>query len=491
MRPSQAQFCRARVIGLFLAGTLALLHHTALGKGGRPTGTVTVGVNDSRVVHLAGGAAEINVSHSEIADVKLLPRNRLLVNGKRLGQTRITVVTRTNGVRHYVIHVVAPTAGLAAQLARLLPRQGVTVDAVGNTIVLGGYVDNALLADRAKKIAGAHLKASGVDGKVLSFLTVRGRQQVQLRVRIAEVSRTAMRQIGVNFWNRTNNRSMGLLAPGIGLNNQTAPDLGAVGNTLQAGGGAVPTGGALPPVPLLSPSATTDAFSFLFSSQDSSSFPMSIAINLLQGKGLAKVLSEPTLVAYSGQEARFVAGGEFPVPIPQALGVTSIEYKKYGVQLSFTPTVLDDRKMSLKVSVSVSEREQTGSVAIQGTQVPVLSTRHSETVVQLENGQSFAVAGLLQDRLESITHRVPLLGDLPIIGMLFRRNSFQRQETELVILVTAHLVQPLRPGEVPPLPGEEEISDPGALRFFLMGTVEAGKPTEPRRGPAGQVGFAR
>jgi pilus assembly protein CpaC len=244
-------------------------------------------------------------------------------------------------------------------------------------------------------------------------------------------------------------------------------------------------------MPLLSPSLTTDAFSFLLSSRDSSAFPLSIAVNLLQGKGMAKVLSEPTLVAFSGQEAKFIAGGEFPVPIPQALGVTSIEFKKYGVQLSFTPTVMGDRKMSLKVSVSVSEREQTGSVAIQGTQVPVLSTRHSETTVQLEDGQSFAIAGLLQDRLESITHRVPLLGDIPIIGMLFRQNSFRREETELVIMVTADLVRPLKAGEVPPLPGEEEIADPGALRFFLLGTIDAGKPTRPKRGPAGLVGFAR
>jgi pilus assembly protein CpaC len=459
----------------------------------RPAGAerYVVGVSDARTVALRHGISEINVSHSDIADVKLLPRNRLLVTGKKLGQTRLTVVDRNNNIRRHLIQVVAPYAGLAGELKRLFPRQAVSVSAVGNTLVLEGQVDNALIADRARRIAEAHLRASGQEAKVESFLSVRGRQQVQLRVRIAEVSRTAMRQIGVNFWHRTEERAAGMLGPGIGLNNQLAPDLGTVGNTLQPGGGALPATGDLPPVPLLSPSLTTDAFSFLLSSRDSSAFPLSIAVNLLQGKGMAKVLSEPTLVAFSGQEAKFIAGGEFPVPIPQALGVTSIEFKKYGVQLSFTPTVMDDRKMSLKVSVSVSERETTGSVAIQGTQVPVLSTRHSETTVQLEDGQSFAIAGLLQDRLESITHRVPLLGDIPIIGMLFRRNSFRREESELVIMVTANLVRPLKAGEVPPLPGEEEISDPGALRFFLLGTIDADKPTRPKRGPAGLVGFAR
>jgi pilus assembly protein CpaC len=388
------------------------------------------------------------------------------------------------------VQVVASYAGLKGELGRLFPRQAISVSAVGNTIILEGQVDNALIADRARRIATAHLKASGKDGGVESFLSVRGRQQVQLRVRIAEVSRTALRQMGVNMWHRDQNRAAGMLGPGIGLNNQLAPDLGTVGNTLQPGGGVVPVGGALPPVPLLSPSLTTDAFSFLFSDANSS-FPLSIAVALLQGKGMAKVLSEPTLVAFSGQEAKFIAGGEFPVPIPQALGVTSIEFKKYGVQLSFTPTVMDARKMNLKVSVSVSEREQTGSVAIQGTQVPVLSTRHSETTVQLEDGQSFAIAGLLQDRMESISHRVPLLGDIPIIGMLFRSNTFRREETELVIMVTANLVRALKPGEVPALPGEEEISDPGAVRFFLLGTVDADKPAPAKRGPAGLVGFAR
>jgi pilus assembly protein CpaC len=449
-----------------------------------------VGVSDARTITLRHGVSEINVSHPDIADVKLLPRNRLLVTGKKLGQTRLTVVDRNNNIGRHLIQVVAPYAGLAGELQRLFPRQAMSVSAVGNTLVLEGQVDNALIADRARRIAEAHLRASGLEGKVESFLSIRGRQQVQLRARIAEVSRTAMRQIGVNFWHRSDERAAGMLGPGIGLNNQLAPDMGTVGNWLQPAGGALGTDGTVP-MPLLSPSLTTDAFSFLLSSRDSSAFPLSIAVNLLQGKGMAKVLSEPTLVAFSGQEAKFIAGGEFPVPIPQALGVTSIEFKKYGVQLSFTPTVMGDRKMSLKVSVSVSEREQTGSVAIQGTQVPVLSTRHSETTVQLEDGQSFAIAGLLQDRLESITHRVPLLGDIPIIGMLFRQNSFRREETELVIMVTADLVRPLKAGEVPPLPGEEEIADPGALRFFLLGTIDAGKPTRPKRGPAGLVGFAR
>ena len=208
--------------------------------------------------------------------------------------------------------------------------------------------------------------------------------------------------------------------------------------------------------------------------------------------GLAKVLSEPTLVAYTGQEAKFLSGGEFPVPIPQALGAISIEYKKYGVQLAFTPVVLAGGSIHLKIAVTVSERDQSGAVSINGTIVPALITRTSETTVRLKNGQSFAIAGLMQDRIQSFTAKIPLLGDLPIIGMAFRRTSFQRTESEMVVLATVNLVQPLNPGEVPPLPGEDELSDPSSISFFLMGITDAKIHEDMRRSaPAGPVGFSQ
>lgn len=470
-----------------------LLLATAIVLAGRPASArrLTVPLNDSLVIALDATMAELNVTDSKIADVKALSPSKLLISGRALGQTRITAMHRSGKIDHYMVQVVVPTDGLAARLKRILPRQSIKVEAVGNTIVLTGQVDNALLAERAANIVSAHLKAMRQSAKVLNYLGVRGKQQVQLRVKFAEVSRSALRQIGVNAWYRTANRAGGLLAPGTQLDSNLAPGLGATGDTLQPGGGIAPSGGALPPVPMLNPPFVSGAFGLLFSTQDSSSFPLSIALNLLANKGLAKVLSEPTLVAFSGQEATFLSGGEFPVPIPQGLGQTGIEFKKYGVQLSFTPTVLGKRKLQLKVSVTVSDRDQTASVQIQGTKVPGLSTRSSQTTVELKNGQSFAIAGLLQDRLESTTSKVPLLGDLPVLGMLFRHQSFRRVESELVILVTAHLVHPLNPGEVPPLPGEDELSDPGNLRFFLLGTTDAGEPAPVDRGPAGPVGFTQ
>ncbi|MBK6846625.1 MAG: type II and III secretion system protein family protein [Proteobacteria bacterium] len=452
---------------------------------------IIVPLQDSRVLPLPAGVSEISVSSADVADVKAVGTGRLLINGKRLGQTRITLVDRSGQVENHLVQVVLPVLELTERLRAVLPRQPIAVRAVGSSLALTGVVDDVLASQRAERLAQAHLAAFGLDKEratVLNFLSVRGKQQVQLRVKIAEVSRSALRQIGVNAWYRTAERAGGVLVPGAQLNSGLAPDLGDTGSALQAGGGVASAG--LSPLPLLTPPFATDAFGLLFASQDSSSFPLSIALNLLRGKGMAKVLSEPTLIAFSGEHADFLAGGEFPVPIPQGLGNTGIEFKRFGVQLSFTPTVLAGGAMRIKLTVSVSERDQASAVLIQGTSVPGLSTRLGETTVQLKNGQSFAIAGLLQDRIENSSSRVPLLGDLPLIGMLFRRNSFRRSETELVILVTANLVQPIKPGEVPALPGEDEISDPGDVRFFLLGDVEVHKRIQLKgRGAAGPVGF--
>jgi pilus assembly protein CpaC len=450
-----------------------------------------VSVAGTRTVPIPFSPSQINLQDPKVLDVKLLPRNQLLLSGKKVGQTEVTIWDGQNDAVRYVVQVVVPFEGLEGKLATVLPGEALRVSAVGNAIILHGMVADAVSAERARKVAEAHLQGLGLDAKVLSFIKVGGRQQVQLRVKIAEVSRTALRQMGVNFFHRSDARSGGLLAPGSSLGQNTAPDLGQTGTTLQPGGTLTPAGGVSPPLPLISTPFGGDAFGLLFATQATAAFPLSIAVSLLQSTGLAKILSEPTLVAYTGQEAKFLAGGEFPVPIPQALGQTSIEYKKFGVQLTFTPLVLTGGSIHLKLSVTVSEKDQSGAVTIQGTSVPALITRTSETTVRLKNGQSFAIAGLMQDRIESFKSKIPLLGDLPLIGMAFRRVSFRRTESELVVLVTARLVQPLSPGQVPPLPGEDELSDPSSFAFFLLGTTDAKIRDERRASPAGPVGFTQ
>jgi pilus assembly protein CpaC len=479
---------RAWVAAFGVALVVALAEGRALAEetGAR---AVDVQFGGTRTVPLNVAPSQINLSDAKVADVKMLPRNQLLLTGRRIGQTEVTVVDGNGRVLRYMVNVVPPHDGLSKKLHALLPGETVKVDGVGNSLVLTGTVSDALSADRAKKLAEAHVQGLKQEGvQVLSLLRVGGRQQVQLRVKIAEVSRSALRQVGVNFWHRDVDRAGGLLA-GNKLDNALAPDLGATGERLQPGGNLTPAGGGAYPLPMITSPFSSGAFSLMFATGAGTAFPLSIAVNLLQDKGLAKILSEPTLVAHTGQEAKFLAGGEFPVPIPQALGQTSIEYKKFGVQLTFTPLVLAGQQIMLKLAVSVSEKDQTGGIKIQGTEVPALVTRSSETTVRLKDGQSFAVAGLLQDRIESSAAKIPLLGDLPLVGMVFRRNSFRRQESELVVLVTAHLVQPLSPGEVPPLPGEDELSDPNNFAFFLLGRTDMQVRDRRRSAPAGPIGY--
>jgi pilus assembly protein CpaC len=197
---------------------------------------------------------------------------------------------------------------------------------------------------------------------------------------------------------------------------------------------------------------------------------------------LAKVLAEPTLVALSGQSAEFHAGGELPILIARQLGEVAVEFKKFGVLLKFTPTVLGERKISLKLAVQVSEPDPASGATLGGFTIPGFRSRSSETTIRLRDGQSFAVAGLLSDNIRSSVDKVPVLGDIPVIGALFRSTAFKRDESELLVVVKATLVRPLEPGEMPPLPGEDELTDPTDFELFLLGRIS------PKKRPADSAG---
>jgi pilus assembly protein CpaC len=193
-------------------------------------------------------------------------------------------------------------------------------------------------------------------------------------------------------------------------------------------------------------------------------------VDALKSDGLIKILAEPTLIALSGQNAYFLAGGEFPVPVPQGLGTVAIEYKNFGVGLSFTPTVLSENKINIKVAPEVSELDYTNAFVSQGFVVPGLSTRKAETVVELADGQSFAIAGLLRDTVRDVLDKYPLLGDIPILGVLFRSRQFQKSETELVIIVTPHLVKPLDVAKQT-LPTDYYV-EPNDAEFYILGLMQ-------------------
>src|SRR5262249_34655573 len=272
-----------------------------------------------------------------------------------------------------------------------------------------------------------------------NLLRVVGDNQVQLEVSFAEVSRTALKQIGINMWAKDSSSSPewtgGLVSPGTGIPGlipqlSTNTSGGAQSDTLTNAGG----------LPIIQ-SPLTGTFGAVFAPETGSTFPFSAALSVLSQRGYARTLSEPTLVALSGQSASFLAGGEFPIPLPQALGQVSVDYKKFGVELQFLPTVVGNI-IQLKMGATVSDVDPTLGIRLASVTVPGLTERHSDTTVRLRDGDSFAIAGLLSDRVRSQVDKVPGLGDLPVLGLLFRSTSYQREETERLVVVTVHLVRP-------------------------------------------------
>jgi pilus assembly protein CpaC len=356
-------------------------------------------------------------------------------------------------------------------------------------------VSDVRVPDRVAEVAHLHAE------KIANLLRVRGHQQVQLQVKFAEVSRRGLREMSFNIFHQD---EVGRYVAGM-AGSGTPPN------------GFIPVPGTgVAGVPALFGPNQGRAFSMFFSGLPR--FPFSAMVSLLESSGLAKILAEPTLVAMSGQEAKFLAGGEFAVPYSTTFGQTTIQWKQFGIILNFVPTVIDEGTLHLKLSAEVSDVDPARAVVIGGFNVPGLISRKSETTVRLGDGQSFAIAGLLSNRIRSQIDRVPLLGDLPVLGALFRSVDYRRDESELLVVVTARLAKPLSPHEMPPLPTDEELNDPNDFELFLLGSEdrkppkaeepmrkdrkagEKGEAVEPargktslrdRRGPSGLLGFIR
>ncbi|MBK3840803.1 UNVERIFIED_ORG: pilus assembly protein CpaC [Paraburkholderia sediminicola] len=283
--------------------------------------------------------------------------------------------------------------------------------------------------------------------------TVATRSVVQVDVRVVEFSRSVLKQVGFNFFRQNNGFSFGTFGP-------TASTSATLPPTQIASNVSTPIGPALA-TPLSS------AFNLVFNSASHGIFS---DLSLLESNNLARVLAEPTLVALSGQSASFLAGGEIPVPIPQGLGTTSIEYKPYGVGLTLTPTVLSPQRIALKVAPEASQLDFANAVTISGVSVPAITTRRADTTVELGDGESFVIGGLIDRETISNVAKVPLLGDLPIIGAFFKQLNYQQNDKELVIIVTPHLVSPLAKGAtLPSTPGEQAEQRNGPVWRALIG----------------------
>jgi pilus assembly protein CpaC len=286
-----------------------------------------------------------------------------------------------------------------------------------------------------------------------------------LEVRVAEMSRSLQKRLGFNFAFVSSSGSNF----GVSLLNQLS---------------SLPSEG-FPSNPLAASRNINAIFRFL-----GGGATWTVLIDALKEEGLLKVLAEPTLITLSGKTANFLAGGEFPVPVPQAAGVSTtitVEYKPFGVGLNFTPVVLSNKKINMGVAPEVSELDFSNAVTISGFVVPAVTTRRVSTVIELADGQSFAIAGLLRDEIREIVSKLPLLGDIPVLGALFRSSSFQKNESELIVIVTPHLVKPLDAGKQP-LPTDQYI-EPDDFEFYLLGIMEGrDRASEKRSGLEGDFG---
>ena len=371
-------------------------------------------------------------------------------SAKTAGTTQLTLWDEDNRILGIFNIVVAPdVAELKKKLHEIFPDENVQVRSSGDYITLNGTVTDT--SRMAKVVALAETYAP--KGKVLNMLKLGGIQQVMLEVKVAELSRNVGKQLGINFAAISedgNNIGVSLIGNLVSSDVQLGD--GGITNTI---GGSVNA--------ILGFSGNGDLLVF---------------INALEEDGLIKILAEPTLIALSGQNASFLAGGEFPVPASAGLGSTSITWKEFGVSLNFTPTVLGDGNLSMRVNPEISELDFTNATFQNGFLIPGLETRRMSTVVEMKDGQSFAIAGLLKSVVRETISKFPLLGDIPIIGALFRSTEYQKNETELVVIVTPHLVKPLDMANQP-LPTDSFI-EPDTFELLLLGMLEgrAGKEGE-------------
>ena len=375
-------------------------------------GVLGLEVHKGMLVRLDQPASVIFVANPAIADVQVKSPRLVYVFGTSVGETTFFAVGQDENVlASFVVQVTHNLAGLRTAIAALNPGADVTVFSADRNLVLDGVVDSPVQAENIRQLAARF----AADGALINRLRVDAANQVNLRVRVAEVSRSVVKQFGIN-WDAVLTGGSFL----FGL---------ATGNPLLATGNF-----------LTRENGVNNVFA---SGTLGNNLDLNVLVDALADEGLLHVLAEPNLTALSGERASFLAGGEFPIPVPGANDSVTIEFKKFGVRLAFMPVILDNGRISLEVSPEVSQLSATGAVKINNFVIPALTTRQARTTVELASGQSFAIAGLLQNNLNHDVSKFPGLGDLPLLGALFRSDRFQRDETELVILITPYLVRPV------------------------------------------------
>lgn len=432
-------------------------------SGTDANGRLKMAVNKTAVVTTSVAVKRVSVGLADIADVNPIGPKNILVTAKKLGTTQLIIWDDMDNSQVVDVTVEFDVQAMQDQLKLMFPDSNIQVSTLNGAVALRGRVPNLRTAEQAIAVAAPF------SDKVLNFLEISGGQQVMLQVRFAEVSRSASTALGVNF-----DYASGAFTGGsnIGGLNPSAmmPGEGLVGNSPPFNG--LNLAGATP----ISPATT------LYGAGQLGNFYFEYFIQALRQNNLLRILAEPNLITMSGQEANFLAGGEFPVPVTQGGGTggvaVTVEYREFGVKLKFVPVVMGDGRMRIKVAPEVSDLDFTTAVRLNGFVIPGLTSRKVETSIELVDGQSFAIAGLLNNSVTANKDVTPLLGDLPVVGALFRSVRYQRKETELVVLVTPRLVSALNPDQVPQLPGGK-WRDPSEGDLFWNRDLggEIGRPT--------------
>ncbi len=421
--------------------------------GNNRTVMVTVPIGKSEDVRTDTSFVDITVGDPEIADVNPLTDHALSILGKKIGTTRVSVYTEGKKlIGIFDVEVSYDITRLTNELKRRFPGSQLQASSVNGRIMLSGEVVDAATLDKAVTIA----RQFGPE--IINTVSVMSPQQVMLEVRFIEISRTAGRELGVQ-WNRFGSHStanIGSLQPAANL---------PIGSP--SSGTGIPVGEVAAGV-----LSGTSPFGFLIGRMVANGVTTDVLINALEQKGIARSLAEPNLVALSGDTASFLAGGEYPIPVSGSFGQVTVDYKKYGVGLAFTPTVLGRGLINMKIEPEVSQIDTTHTVTVStGVSVPALIVRRASTTVELRDGQSFVIGGLLQNDNKNQIEQLPWLGSVPVLGALFSSKSYQKNETDLAIIVTPHLVRPTRPGDEVRAPTDDTLP-PNDVDFFLLGKTE-------------------
>lgn len=438
-------------------------------------GELAVPLNKSQVLRTDRPFAKALIGSPEIADVLPLSDRSLYVLGKKMGTTSLTLYDRNNRLIAVVDIAVGPDViSLKRQLSELMPGDQVGARISNDSVVLEGIVSSGPAADRAVQLAETY-----APGKVINLLSIGSAQQVMLEVRFSEVRRGAFKDLGISAFVRGggNNGFQGVIGSGATL----TPDAGDSDGDGDKDEGVFRLG------------SITDAFGIFGRVFHIAGLDINATLNALERKGVVTTLAEPTLVALSGETASFLAGGEFPIPVAQSGtgggdAAISVQFKQFGVSLAFTPTVLADGVINIEVAPEVSAIDVSAGVTINNIRVPGLQTRRARTTVELRDGESFALAGLIRRDFSDTVRQFPILGSIPIIGTLFRSTSFQKDDTELVIIVTPRLVRPVRAAQMKA--PTDRARAPDEVDLFLLGRTDSAvgvDPTQPTQpSPAGR-----